>query len=139
MQLLTLREVILASERHWVTFRAPDAESLLAGESVTFARGPTNRHALNLLRNLRLAVSTFRRIRPRAVVSTGAGVGVAFLLVGRLFGVRTIYIESMTRISSPSLTGRIVHPFVHEFFVQWPELLRAHRRAKYEGMLIDLP
>ncbi len=139
MQLATLRDAIPAAQRHWVTFAAPDSESLLSGEAVTFAFGPTNRHALNLVRNLRLAVRTVRRLRPRAVVSTGAGVAVPFLLVGRVCGARTIYVESMARTSGPSLTGRLVHSFVHDFFVQWPQLAGCYRRARYEGSLIDLP
>jgi beta-1,4-N-acetylglucosaminyltransferase len=139
MQLATLREAIPAAARHWVTFAAPDSESLLSGEAVTFAYSPTNRHALNLARNLGLAVSTIRRLRPRAVISTGAGVAVPFLLAGRLLGAHTVYIESMARIEEPSLTGRLVHPFVHDFFVQWPQLVKSYRRATYEGSLIDLP
>jgi beta-1,4-N-acetylglucosaminyltransferase len=139
MQLSCLRDAIPALDRRWVTFRSPDAVSLLEGESVRFAFGPTNRHPVNLIRNLVLAVSIVAWERPRAVVSTGAGLGLPFLLVGRLFGARTVFIESMARISDMSLTGRLVHPFVDDFFVQWPSLVRSYRRARYEGTLIDLP
>ena len=38
--------------RVWVTFDKSDARSLLAGEQVVHAYGPTNRNIPNLLRNL---------------------------------------------------------------------------------------
>ena len=37
--------------REWVTFDKPDARVLLAGERVTYAYSPTNRHLGNLIRN----------------------------------------------------------------------------------------
>src|ERR687896_988157 len=63
-------------DRTWVTFRTPDAESLLAGqEIVVWAHHPTTRSIPNLLRNLRLAWRVLRRDRPDLGVSDGAGVG----------------------------------------------------------------
>jgi UDP-N-acetylglucosamine:LPS N-acetylglucosamine transferase len=135
LQLVELRDEWPRHARHWVTFDSPDARSLLAGERTTYAHSPTNRNIPNLVRNVFLAIRLFRRLRPRAVVTTGAGVGVPFCYVGRLFGARVIYIESFSRISEPSLTGRLIYPVAHEFFVQWPQLKRHFSRARYEGAI----
>ncbi len=135
LQLVQLLQAWPAEEREWVTFDTPDARSLLTGERVVFAFHPTNRSLRNLLRNLVLAVRVVRRLRPRAVVTTGAGVAVPFCYVGRVFGSRVIYIESMARISQPSLSSRLVYPVATSFFVQWPELQSMFRRARYEGQL----
>jgi len=135
LQLLQLRDEWPPEERHWVTFDKADARSLLAGERVTYAHHPTNRNVVNLVRNLRLALTVFRRLRPKAVVTTGAGVAVPFCYVGRLFGARVVFIESFSRISEPSLTGRLVHPVANRFFVQWPELRKRYRKAEYHGGL----
>jgi beta-1,4-N-acetylglucosaminyltransferase len=135
LQLSQLRDNWAADERHWVTFDKPDARSMLAGESVTYAHHPTNRNIPNLLRNLRLAYRLLRRLRPRAVVTTGAGVAVPFCWLGRLMGVRVVYIESFARVNDPSLTGRLVHPVAHRFFVQWPGMLRHFPKAEYRGGL----
>jgi beta-1,4-N-acetylglucosaminyltransferase len=133
LQLLQLRDTWPRTRRHWVTFDKPDARSLLGGEEVTYAFHPTNRSVKNLLRNLMLAVRVVRRTRPRAIVTTGAGVAVPFCYVGRLLGARIVYIESFARVSQPSLTGRLVHPVAHRFFVQWPSMTRHFRKAEYEG------
>ncbi len=137
LQLLQLADLWQQDERHWVSFRKSDALSLLADERVTWAHHPTNRNIPNLIRNLGLALRLVRRGTVRAVVTTGAGVGVPFAIVGRLAGVNVVYIESMARITSPSLTGRLVYPFADTFIVQWPGLLRYYKRAVTFGTVFD--
>jgi beta-1,4-N-acetylglucosaminyltransferase len=136
LELLELANPYPRDHRHWVTFDKPDARSLLAGEAVTFAFGPTNRSLRNLLRNSALAIRLLRRLRPQAVLTTGAGVAVPFLYAGRIFGARAIYVESLARIDRLSLTGRIVYPVVTALFVQWPELAERYRRARYAGSVV---
>lgn len=135
LQLLQLRDEWPRERRHWVTFDKPDARSLLDGEAVTWAHHPTNRNIPNLARNLGLALALCRRLRPAAIVTTGAGVAVPFCYAGRLFGAKVIYIESFSRITEPSLTARLIHPVAHRFFVQWPQLARRFRKAEYKGAL----
>jgi beta-1,4-N-acetylglucosaminyltransferase len=135
LQLVQLKGEWPVDERRWVTFDMTDAHSLLAGEQVWYAHHPTNRNIKNLVLNLFLAVRLIRKLRPRAIVTTGSGVAVPFCYLGRLFGVRVIFIESFSRISKPSLTARLVYPVASTFFVQWPELQERFPRARYEGQL----
>ena len=81
MQLHSLGDVWRAGRRLWVTLPAADTQVLLKDEAVYWASGPTNRNVPNLFRNLRLAFSVLRKERPRAVISTGAGVSVPFELL----------------------------------------------------------
>jgi beta-1,4-N-acetylglucosaminyltransferase len=78
----------------------------------------------------------FLRERPDVILTTGAGVGLLACLVGRLLGVPTVYIETIARISKPSLTGRIMQYVAHSIFVQWPELVPQLRRAKFAGRVM---
>ena len=134
-QMLALEPAWGDLERSWVTLRAPDVEQLLGDEQVVLAHGPTNRSVVNLLRNLLVAWRLVRRVRPDAIVSTGAGLAVPFLLVGRLLRIRLVYVESLTRVDSVSLSGRLVYPLVDEFFVQWPQALR-RPRMRYVGSVV---
>jgi UDP-N-acetylglucosamine:LPS N-acetylglucosamine transferase len=122
-------------ERIWVTLEAPDAEHLLEDDRVVFARGPTNRSIRALLANLVLAWRLVRRERPDAILSTGAALALPFFLVGRLFGAKPIYVESLTRTSRLSLTGRLVYPLAAAFFVQWPSADR-RARTRFAGSLL---
>jgi UDP-N-acetylglucosamine:LPS N-acetylglucosamine transferase len=122
--------------RFWVTFKKEDTEFLLKNEKVYWAYSPTNRNLKNLIRNFYLAARILPRERPDAIISTGAGVAVPFLYLGRLLGSRTVYIESMARITSLSLTGRLVYPAARDFFVQWPELDGFYSRARFKGQVL---
>lgn len=133
LQLNALAAAWKAHSRLWVSFDKPDVRALLAGEDVTFAFGPTNRSVVNLLRNARLAVGVLRARRPAVVVTTGAGVAVPFAWAGRLFGARVVYIESVTRFDSLSLTCRLVRPVAARLYVQWEEMLSQVSTARYAG------
>ena len=137
LQLLQLADLWPKERRHWVTFEKSDSVSLLAGENATWAHHPTNRNLPNLIRNFWLALRIVRRRRVQAVLTTGAGVAVPFVIVGRLLGVNVVYLESMARITSPSLTGRLVYPFANTFIVQWPELCRVFKHAVCYGTVFD--
>jgi len=136
LQMQELRAAWSPFERIWVTFDRSDARSLLRHERVVHAFSPTNRNVPNLLRNLRLAWRLLRDERPAAILTTGAGVAVPFAWVGRLLGIPTIYVESVTRIEGLSLSARLIAPVATHMYAQWPELAAAsHGRIDFEGNL----
>ncbi|MGZ4256608.1 MAG: PssD/Cps14F family polysaccharide biosynthesis glycosyltransferase [Gaiellaceae bacterium] len=137
LQLVALREAWEGFERVWVTFDAGDSRALLAGEEVVHAYQPTNRNLPNLLRNLLLAFRVVRRVRPAAIVTTGAGVAVPFAWAGRLLGAQVVYVETLARIEKPSLSYRLAAPAVTRTYVQWPELQRALPQARFCGTVFE--
>lgn len=134
LQLLRLEPAWEGFEATWVTLPAADSDYLLRDERVLHGRGPTNRSLRALLANLRLAWRVVRSERPDTIVSTGAALAVPFFLAGKLFGARLVYVESLTRTTSLSLSGRLVRPLADAFFVQWPEL--AGGKARFSGRLL---
>jgi UDP-N-acetylglucosamine:LPS N-acetylglucosamine transferase len=135
-QLVALRGWWEGLERRWVTFDTPDARSQLVDETVDYAYFPTTRNVRNLARNTWLSVRLLRRERPDVIVSTGAGVALPFFVLGRLLGIRTVYVEVYDRIDTATLTGRLCRPFTDLMLVQWPEQLGLYRRAQLLGPLL---
>jgi beta-1,4-N-acetylglucosaminyltransferase len=133
LQLCALRDSWAGFSRVWVTFDKSDARSLLSDERVFYAYGPTNRSVKNLIRNIGVALRVLRTVRPKVIVTTGAGVAVPFAWVGRLLGTRVVYVESLTRIEGPSLSYRMIAPVAERTYVQWPELAQALPRSRYVG------
>ncbi len=83
------------------------------------------------------AWQVLRRERPDVVLSLGAEIAVPFLCVGRVLGIRTVFIESWCRVTGLSLTGRLVYPVSDVFLVQWPQLLEhCGPKARYEGAVV---
>jgi UDP-N-acetylglucosamine:LPS N-acetylglucosamine transferase len=137
LQLLALRPAWQEADRVWVTFDKSDVRSLLVDEQVVYAYGPTNRSIKNLIRNLFLAWRVIGRVRPRVILSTGAGVAVPFAWIGRLRGARVVFVESLTRIDGPSLSCRMIAPVAERVYVQWPELAERYPRAIYRGAVVS--
>ena len=136
-QLMRLEPWWAGRDRAWVTFDTPDALDLLAREAdVTWAHRPTTRNIPNLIRNTWQALRVLRRFRPTVVVSTGAAAALPYFVLGRLRGVRTVYVEVFDRIDTASLTGRLVRPFTDTMLVQWPEQLALYDDARELGPLL---
>ncbi|SCF31908.1 Oligosaccharide biosynthesis protein Alg14 like [Micromonospora mirobrigensis] len=135
-QLLALRPWYEGRRRRWVTFDTPDAVSLLAGEEVVPAHHPTTRNVRNLLRNALLARRVLRRGDVAAVITTGAGVAVPFVVLARLRGIPTVYIEVYDRIDTATLTARLCRPFLSAMLVQWEEQRRQYPEATVVGNLL---
>ena len=135
MQMLALKSAWEDLPRIWVTLRAADSEAVLLGEPTIFAHGPTPRSIKNMLRNLWLSVAVLRRHRPDVLLSTGGGVTVPLFMIGKLLRARLIYVESLTRVNRPSLSGTLVYFLVDRFFVQWPEAA-TRSRMEFVGRLL---
>ncbi len=134
LELYMLKEPVWSKfDRVWVTLRQVDSESLLEGERTYYGFGPTNRNYLNLVRNLFLAFRVLLKERPSCVISSGAGLAIPFMYLGRLFNARTIYLESFARFNGLSLSGRVVYPVVHDFIVQSNQLAARFQKAVYRG------
>ncbi len=135
LQMRALRPAWQDHDATWVTLPGADVGRLLAGEKIVLAHGPTNRSVSKLLRNIALAWRVVRAERPEAILSTGAALAVAFFVIGKLHGCKLVYVESLTRTRTLSLSGRLVYPLADAFFVQWPQATRL-RRARYVGSLM---
>lgn len=136
MQLYSLKEFWQDHDRFWVTFLGRDVSPLLSREKSYDAYHPTNRSIVNLIRNFFLAFRILLKEKPDCILSTGAGIGVPFIYAGRILGIRTVYIETLTRVNTLSLTGRLVYYVADNFIVQWPELAEKYNRAVFGGRVL---
>ena len=122
---------------HWVCLKKANATTLLKGEPVTWGYSPTTRNIPNLIRNFFLCLRVLWRERPTMIVSTGAGLAIPFFVIGRLLGMKTVYIESFARKYNLSLTGKGMYhtPAAQHFIVQSESLAAKYPRAVYRGTI----
>ena len=114
--LYLLKEFWEQEERFWVTFKKEDAVSLLKEERVFWCYFPTNRNIINFFKNAVLAIP--------------------FFYIGRLMGIKLVFIEVYDRIDKPTLTGRLVYPICNCFIVQWEEQKKFYPRAVNLGGIL---
>jgi UDP-N-acetylglucosamine--N-acetylmuramyl-(pentapeptide) pyrophosphoryl-undecaprenol N-acetylglucosamine transferase len=127
----------IEEERVWVTFDTPQSRSVLAGEDVRYVAYTGPRDFKNVLRHSLVAARMFAGTHQfSTVVSAGSGIALSFLPIARLRGVSCHYIESATRSTGPSLTGRLLSRLagisVYSQYRQW-----AQPPWRYAGSVFD--
>jgi glycosyltransferase involved in cell wall biosynthesis len=133
LELVMLSESLAEFSRVWVTHDTSNTSSLLRGQEVHFAHGPTCRSLKNFLRNLVLAWRIVGEVRPSAVVTTGAALGVPFAWIARLRGGAVVIFVEIFGVGRPTLSCRLVRPVADRVYVQWPELTSVIPGATYVG------
>lgn len=71
--------------------------------------------------------------KPDFIITTGALVAYPFCVVGKLMGVKLVYVESFARVKRPSLTGRLLYNFADLFIVQWEDMLKLYPKSVLGG------
>lgn len=90
---------------------------------------------LRLVRTfLEVAVVVLRE-RPDFVLTTGAAPGLFAIVVGRLVGAKTVWLDSMANLEKLSLCGRVAGRFAHLWLTQWPHLASSSGPA-YKGSVL---
>lgn len=77
-----------------------------------------------LLRTALAVLILVVRYKPDVVVTTGAAPGYFGARIGKLFGSRVIWIDSVANAEEISMSGRLVGSFVDLWLTQWPHLAR---------------
>ena len=76
------------------------------------------------------------RERPEVIISTGAGMAIPTMLLGKfLLGSKIIYVESAAAVIEPSRTGQFMYKYADLFLIQWDSLKTFYPKAKYVGVL----
>jgi len=101
-----------------------------------------DRHWWQKARNVAAGVWDARRViaavKPDTIVCVATSMAIPLCLVGRLFGITTVYVESITRVSKPSSTGTILARLrlCDRFYVQWPEAASLYPNAVFKGSVL---
>jgi len=74
-------------------------------------------------------------IRPNVVVTTGAAPGYFALMLGRMLGAKTVWIDSIANVDELSLAGSKAKRWATVWLTQWPHLEKADGPA-YKGSVL---
>lgn len=77
-----------------------------------------------------------RDFRPDILVSTGAAPGALGLVIAKLCGARTIWVDSIANSETLSLSGSLVKLFTDLRLTQWPHLADERKKLHYFGKIL---
>lgn len=127
-------DYILVTEKTDITYDYKDKYNM------QFLKYGPNKNKLKyiwaIIYNVFKCISIVVSYKPETIITTGAQVGGIMCFIGKLFGKKIIYIESLAKIDSLSVTGRNVYKFADKFYVQWETLANKYERAEYIGRLM---
>ena len=69
--------------------------------------------------------------RPAAIISTGAAPGLLTIVIGRMVGIKTIWVDSVANVQTMSACGKLARKFANHVYTQWPGLATA--QVHYAG------
>jgi beta-1,4-N-acetylglucosaminyltransferase len=134
--MMGLKELWSKHQREWVTYSRADTEKLRGEEEVHWVIKQEARKTGSTLVNFWKALWILHKSRPDLVISTGSSLAVPFIFASKLFGIKTIFVESISRSYDLSLAGKLVYKIVDEIYVQWPECSQSYPKAQYRGMVL---
>ncbi|MDQ0206993.1 PssD/Cps14F family polysaccharide biosynthesis glycosyltransferase [Alkalicoccobacillus murimartini] len=75
----------------------------------------------------------FLKEKPDVVISTGALISIPTIMYAKLFRKKIIFIESFSKVNSPTISGKIAYQYADIFIIQWEGLKKYYKNAIYKG------
>ncbi len=134
VQALQLYPAYRDAEVLFVVNDRTDYDDIMRGRTLRITHAERNwKQILNIIE----AFWILFKYRPKVLLSTGAAPAVPFSLIAKyLLGTKIIFVESFSRVTGPSATGRLMYFIADKFYVQWESLQKKMPRAKFVGSLL---
>ncbi len=138
-QILELREMfvkydyVLVTEKTVTTLPLQEKFNMffLHGRSKGKKRGVEffTKTFLNFFLSLKLLIRHY----PKVIITTGSHTAVPMCLLGKLLGVKIVWILSFARINSRAFSADIIYPISDKFIIQWPGMKQIYKKSIYLG------
>ncbi len=86
-----------------------------------------------MIKNLYISLKIFMAEKPDMVICTGVLAMIPLCLIAKVSGKKLIYIESFAKVTSATLTGKVLYRFADRFYVQWEQMLQVYPKAIFLG------
>jgi len=92
----------------------------------------------NMILNSFKMISIFLKEKPDVLYSAGSEIVIPAFFIGKLiFRTKLIFVETITKVTEGSRTGRLVYPITDLFIVPWKELLSVYgKKAEFRGKVV---
>ncbi|MFC3904073.1 PssD/Cps14F family polysaccharide biosynthesis glycosyltransferase [Clostridium disporicum] len=96
-----------------------------------------NRHEkafiFKMIANAFISLNIFMKERPDVIISTGALATIPMCVLSKIFRKKVIFIESFAKVTSPTLTGKLIYKFADQFYIQWEQMREHYPDAIFKG------
>ena len=135
-QLLKLAESWKGYETFWVTTSDVVREKLQEYSKVYIVGECNREHPFRALLVTANCIKIILKEKPDVIISTGAAPPCILCLIGKLFGARIVWVDSIANVARLSLSASIVRPFADIVLTQWPEVAGKYANVEYVGAVV---
>ena len=133
-EILKLMDAFEGHETFFITCKVPRTQNLKKRKYYIPILG---KNPIKFIYSMPFIIRILNKEKPNLIVSTGAGIAIPVFYIAKLFNIKTLYIESWSRVNNPSITGKVVYPITNIFLVQWKQLLNEYgNKASYWGGIV---
>jgi len=79
------------------------------------------------------AIKIYHKEKPDIMITTGVLAIIPMALIMKLHRRKLVYIESFAKVTSKTLSGKLLYKFADQFYVQWESMLKLYPKAIYKG------
>ena len=140
-ELLQLKPIFKKYDTYLITEKTSSTLDLKNeyGKKIGYLIYGTKDHPLvypfKLIANCFKSLYLYFKFHPKYIVTTGAHTAGPMCCIGKIFGSKIIYIETMANISKKTITGKLIYHFADLFIVQWESMLKLYPKAVYGGFI----
>jgi len=136
-----MKEVLIVASRGGHSYRAEKVYKKLSNNfncnyiscsSKDYKLIPYDRNKVNMIRNFITSIHYFILNTPTHIISFGDGTTIPFILLGKILGIKTVYVESPCRVKTISYMGKVVLKYnLAKYVVCWD-----NKKGKFWGFLL---
>jgi UDP-N-acetylglucosamine:LPS N-acetylglucosamine transferase len=136
-EMIQILEALENYEYFFVTYESPATRELSNAYLLKF-HGWDFFNKFYEIKTFYQSVKILYKEKPNGIITTGGGeISFPFCFIGKIMGIKIIFIDTLARITTKSWAGRLIYPFADLFLVQWEQMKYKYgKKAKYWGKVI---
>src|SRR5690625_1292252 len=136
-QLMKLKPLFERYDYKILTEYVPSSESVKNGYNIEFlsniSKGRGAGMLMNMVKYSLQAIKEFIRNKPDVIITTGSYPAIPYCFIGKLFGIKVVYILSFARVKTKAKSADILYKISDVFIVQWKGNLQSYPKGIYLG------
>lgn len=130
VQLLRLKPAFENNKIIYITTN-PKYKSVVANDSFYSISDGNKFNILGLIKSFFQLIKIIKIEKPDVIISTGAAPGLLAIIIGKMFGAKTIWVDSIANCEKLSLSGKFSIFFADKVYTQWEHL--ETNKVKFNG------
>ena len=133
IQLLRLKEAFAGQQVTFVT-TVPEYRSMVGDSDFRVVTEASRSTKIRMVVMALQVLWILLRVRPSAIVTTGAAPGFIAVMLGKRLGIRTLWVDSIANADEMSMSGKLAMRHADTVLTQWEHL--SSERVQFHGAVV---